>query len=878
MPLDIDSTCGNSCDHKRFSDFKPRNHLKLSESICDIPRSFRNLTTNLRPQRSSPHQDLFLIIPLILLFILSPVMASSLSLVAPEEVDVSGQSSYKMVFIPNTDASDLSALFQIPEGFGYAGNSSIILGGKASSCEPTQSGRSLRWDLDAALKSCRSVVINEWEQNPAGTDTGKEWVELYNPTSQAVNIGGWKLVDGYSGKSVKIAVGTVIASDGYQVFPWTNGSLINSYLDYITLVDSSGREVDRTPEAKDEANNNLCQARYPNGKDLGSDTDWKFQASTPGSSNGGSTADIYARESLALSFNLRPGCNAPRQASLSGDILSTGGTISASPLLLTARRANLSISATPDLFDVAKGDVIEWTVLLENDGDGTAYGAAFNATLDKSLQLISIDSTEPGFVQNCTALAPGAKVQIRLKARVVSSAGDYSAVFNARWGAGPCQEVKTVSELGARTAIRKQPDNIRSLAIGEVADFEVEADLPKGAHNFWINDTIPSGLIYNQSSLSLHGSAPLQEVHNMNSDGSLEVCRLFGDAGPAQAITITYNCRLENAPECQDGVVLPGTKASTSWTDGQSRKNDSDEAGATDVVEPELMLELQASRPFAAEEDHVSYLLSICHSQESHATAYDVDLENLLPEGLVYDPGSLELMSGPAASTSESGQGPMWHFDSIDPGWNSSRKILLRFNASSRAESGAEIVSHARITWTSLAGISPDERTGDGGLNDYLRSASANISVMSLSIRKSADPDPVGVGEPLSYTLTYENAGNIAAHNVTIRDQLDPRVTFLSADPAPSAGQCHAQTPILVPSPGISPSSFPMGRIVLPSKFARVELCRTACFCKTVSPSIAMSWDRNPALQARYTLQFRTGHVWMLTKPLCKRRCAGARR
>ena len=186
---------------------------------------------------------------------------------------------------------------------------------------------------------------------------------------------------------------------------------------------------------------------------------------------------------------------------------------------------------------------IDWTVLLENDGDGTAYGAAFNATLDKSLQLISLDSTAPEIVQNCTTLAPGAKVQIRLKARVVSSAGDYTAVFNASWGAGPCQEVRTVSELGARTAIRKQPDNIRSLAIGEVVGYEIEADLPKGAHDFWINDTIPRGLIYNRSSLSRHGSAPLQEVYNTNSDGSLEICRLFGDAGTAQTIRITYNCR-----------------------------------------------------------------------------------------------------------------------------------------------------------------------------------------------------------------------------------------------------------------------------------------------------------------------------------------------
>ena len=71
-------------------------------------------------------------------------------------------------------------------------------------------------------------MINEWEQNPEGTDGGKEWIELYNPTLEAVNIGGWKLVDGYSGKIVSIPTGTVIPSDGYQIITWTNGSLINS--------------------------------------------------------------------------------------------------------------------------------------------------------------------------------------------------------------------------------------------------------------------------------------------------------------------------------------------------------------------------------------------------------------------------------------------------------------------------------------------------------------------------------------------------------------------------------------------------------------------------------------------------------------------------
>ena len=39
------------------------------------------------------------------------------------------------------------------------------------------------------------VVLNEVETDPPGDDSKSivQWVELYNPTSQPVNIGGWTI-------------------------------------------------------------------------------------------------------------------------------------------------------------------------------------------------------------------------------------------------------------------------------------------------------------------------------------------------------------------------------------------------------------------------------------------------------------------------------------------------------------------------------------------------------------------------------------------------------------------------------------------------------------------------------------------------------------
>ena len=269
-----------------------------------------------------------------------------------------------------------------------------------------------------------------------------------------------------------------------------------------------------------------------------------------------------------------------------------------------------------------------------------------------------------------------------------------------------------------------------------------------------------------------------------NGDGSVEIDWFFGDAGPAETIEISYNCLLTNSLDNQDGAMIAGTKATMSWEDEQGHKFDADEAGTLTVVEPDLAMEMQASTSYAAANDSISFTLAVFHSSQSHAVSYDVDLEDILPETLVYSPGSAELLAGPAAAFDA--ESLKWHFDAIELDWNCDRKVLLRFNATSRASPGEEIINNAKITWTSLAGSSPEERTGEGGINDYLRSASAQVNAMELSIGKTADPNPARVGELLSYTLTYENLGEGMAHNVTIVDELDPRVTFQSADPTPA--------------------------------------------------------------------------------------------
>ncbi len=97
---------------------------------------------------------------------------------------------------------------------------------------------------------------------------------------------------------------------------------------------------------------------------------------------------------MLLRFNLTVGCCAPSQTKLSVDILSSAGRTSAPALPLNIGRANISISASPERFDIAKGDEIVWTILLENDGNGTAYDVIVNVTLNQGLQLVDIEDSD----------------------------------------------------------------------------------------------------------------------------------------------------------------------------------------------------------------------------------------------------------------------------------------------------------------------------------------------------------------------------------------------------------------------------------------------------------------------------------------------------
>lgn len=132
------------------------------------------------------------------------------------------------------------------------------------------------------------VVINEIDINPPGDDAKSvtEWIELYNPTSSKVDIGGWQIASTtILKKTMIIPTGIFIEPGKFLTFSYQSLWFTDTN-ELAELKDKNGVVVDKTPLLSDMKNDFSSWQRTSDGYDLDNNNDWKFAISTAGSSNG----------------------------------------------------------------------------------------------------------------------------------------------------------------------------------------------------------------------------------------------------------------------------------------------------------------------------------------------------------------------------------------------------------------------------------------------------------------------------------------------------------------------------------------------------------------------------------------------------------------
>jgi len=143
------------------------------------------------------------------------------------------------------------------------------------------------------------IVINEVDTNPPGDDSQyiSEWVELYNPTDDDVDLSGWQIASTtVLKKTLTIPDGTIISSGNFLTF--VNEKVwFTDTAESIELKNTSGLVIDNTREIYDLENNFKSWQRTYDGS-----PEWKFTFATAGGSNG-QLAEIETFEKVEVTVS-----------------------------------------------------------------------------------------------------------------------------------------------------------------------------------------------------------------------------------------------------------------------------------------------------------------------------------------------------------------------------------------------------------------------------------------------------------------------------------------------------------------------------------------------------------------------------------------------
>lgn len=274
----------------------------------------------------------------------------------------------------------------------------------------------------------KNVVINEIDINPPGDDSKSisEWIELYNPTDKVIDIGGWAIASTTALKqTMKIPQGTTIQPNSFLTYSYKS-VWFTDVSELVELRNGDGVVVDKTPVITDIANDFSSWQRIYDGFDTDANSDWKFQKSNAGSSNGKMAAEtVTTKTKLTVSLD--------KQNYIFGENVMISGSVSEQLFVekpfFQAAKINLKIFGPngyekniilyPDLFLKYKTSLSLQQVLGINEGAYYVvvdYGEAISSTqftvgTETVIQEEEINS-ELTIATNKDSFIPGDKVTI----------------------------------------------------------------------------------------------------------------------------------------------------------------------------------------------------------------------------------------------------------------------------------------------------------------------------------------------------------------------------------------------------------------------------------------------------------------------------------
>jgi len=338
----------------------------------------------------------------------------------------------------------------------------------------------------------------------------------------------------------------------------------------------------------------------------------------------------------------------------------------------------------------------------------------------------------------------------------------------------------------ALTATSADHTTVNDLTIGEVASFALTLTLPEGTiPSLTVRDNIPAGMAYVADSFSIDetdfsGSyvqtsiSPVSDQNGANGeDLVVELTDVVVDEGAGTTDTIlivNFDVVVLNVADNQEDVSLVNSAEYQIGTNDPVTSNEV----TMPIVEPELSLTknfADTTRPPFEAGDTVSYQIVVTNNT-SGLTAFDVVISdtayvNVSNVTFRQDPDGL--ITGLENNTS--GNKILFNIGVFPTGTT----LTIDFDVilPDSLQVGETVENIAQVTWTSLPGVQPHERTGvlDDTLNDYVDEDDVSFTTDLPGILKTVSTTDARIGETVRFTMTVTSSlGTIS--DLTIIDTL----------------------------------------------------------------------------------------------------------
>ncbi len=415
---------------------------------------------------------------------------------------------------------------------------------------------------------------------------------------------------------------------------------------------------------------------------------------------------------------------------------------------------------------VAGAGVVTYTLLYTNHGPSCAYDLAITDTLPLS--------TTYGGVVSSTLPSPTVDGRdVVWTAGVLSAGLSGKVVFTASVNAdaaGPLHNgvvitsdasdpLLTNNEDGTNTGVTyladltvsKSDDPDPVLAGTSLTYTIVVTDLgPSDATGVQIFDALPSEVSFDA------GASSSSCVESSPGMVTCDLGRVPAGVARPVVIVVTVPSSMAHGSELNNLVVTSGDR------DDPNSGNNGDSETTIVIRGTDLTIAKADSDDPVVAGRSLTYTLIVTNRGPSDATA--VRAHDLLPSGVIFDSASSDPNCAPA------GAAILCTLGDLGAGQSATATIVVTVPSSTAQGTSLS-------NWAIVSGDENDPQSS----NNTASENTAVIRAADLSLSKADAPDPVLVGETLTYTLVVVNGGPSDASGVQVNDTLPLSVTFNSA-------------------------------------------------------------------------------------------------